>query len=316
MNFTIDVLDESEKIIFALRSLYSRYGFERYRMGKFEEYDLYSRNKDFLVSDSVITFMDTNGRLMALKPDVTLSIIKNNKLKPGETRKLYYNENVYRVAKGSNSFREIMQTGLECFGSVDASCIRDVLLLAADSLQTIHDAFILEISDLEILSSFVTDPSVPEPAQKRILKCFGEKNLHGIITICDEYGLPESYKEGLKSLLTLYGSPDYVIPSLQELCKEKGLNEEVERLIEGISVFQGTPYQDHVVLDFSAVSDMNYYNGIIFRGFLSGIPDSVLSGGQYDRLMQKMGRNAKAIGFAVYLDKLQGILEKGNQETC
>lgn len=79
MEFNYNVLDDTEKIIYALRSLYMSRGYRLYRMGKFEEYDLYSRNKDFLVSDTVITFMDMNGRLMALRPDVTLSIIKNNK---------------------------------------------------------------------------------------------------------------------------------------------------------------------------------------------------------------------------------------------
>ena len=50
------VLDGRERIGFRLRELYHRHGFSRYRMGKFEEYDLYSRNKDFLMSDGVITF--------------------------------------------------------------------------------------------------------------------------------------------------------------------------------------------------------------------------------------------------------------------
>ena len=70
------ILKFEEKIVFYLRSLYSGYGYKPFKMSKFEEYDLYSKNKDFLVSEGVITFNDTNGRLLALKPDVTLSIIK------------------------------------------------------------------------------------------------------------------------------------------------------------------------------------------------------------------------------------------------
>ena len=73
-------------------------------MSKFEEYDLYTRNKDFLVSDSIITFTDTSGALMALKPDVTLSIIKDSADVDGSVKKVYYNENVYRVSKGTQSF--------------------------------------------------------------------------------------------------------------------------------------------------------------------------------------------------------------------
>ena len=89
-----NALQQSERILFALRSLYDKYGYSRYKMNKFEEYDLYARNKDFLISDRVITFTDTTGKLMALKPDVTLSIVKNTKDDGNTVQKLYYNENV------------------------------------------------------------------------------------------------------------------------------------------------------------------------------------------------------------------------------
>lgn len=102
-----------------MRNLYESYGYRPFKMSRFEEYDLYTRNKDFLVSDSIITFTDTNGVLMALKPDVTLSIIKDSTDISGSVKKVYYNENIYRVSKGTQSFKEIMQTGLECLGDVD-----------------------------------------------------------------------------------------------------------------------------------------------------------------------------------------------------
>ena len=109
MNINENIFQKGEKLSFALRELYAGAGFEPYRMSKFEEYDLYARNKDFLVSDNVITFTDTSGTLMALKPDVTLSIIKNSTDEPNICRRVYYNENVYRVSAGSGAFSEIMQ---------------------------------------------------------------------------------------------------------------------------------------------------------------------------------------------------------------
>ena len=72
------VLKEEERIALELRSLYKKYGYLPYKMSKFEEYDLYVANKEFLISDGVITFNDTDGKLLALKPDVTLSIIRNS----------------------------------------------------------------------------------------------------------------------------------------------------------------------------------------------------------------------------------------------
>ena len=142
------VMDPQEKIGFLLRTLYAGTGYSRYRMGKFEEYDLYSRNKDFLFSEGVITFTDTNGRLMALKPDVTLSIVKNTRDMAGSLRKLYYHENVYRVASAEDGFREMTQVGVECMGSVDGACVAEVLKLAAESLQVCSKEYVLEISHL------------------------------------------------------------------------------------------------------------------------------------------------------------------------
>ena len=111
------VLTREERVVFALRDLYRRYGYRPYRMSKFEEYELYVRNKEFMVGDRVIAFNDTNGKMLALKPDVTLSIIKGGEDRPGEKQKVYYDENVYRVSKSTHRFKEIRQAGLECIGA-------------------------------------------------------------------------------------------------------------------------------------------------------------------------------------------------------
>ena len=88
MKFDAGILKNEEKVIFELRSLYHKYGYAQYKMSKFEEYDLYVKNKDFLISEDVITFTDTNGRLMALKPDVTLSIVRNSNPAENQVQKV------------------------------------------------------------------------------------------------------------------------------------------------------------------------------------------------------------------------------------
>ena len=309
MLFDYDVLDGTEKISLALRSLYMGRGFTRYRMGKFEEYDLYSRNKDFLVSDSVITFTDTNGRLMALKPDVTLSIVKNHPDAPETLRKLCYNENVYRVSRGSGAFREIPQAGLECLGNVDEACLSEVLTLAAESLRLCSQRYVLEVSDLDILSVFVDALGAEGAVRREVLRCASEKNLHSLAALCREQGLSGEARERLEALLSLYGEAERVLPALLDFCAGTAAQERAQVLSRVLSVFAGTEAADRVQLDFSAVGDMKYYNGITFRGFLAGISESVLRGGQYDKLMRKMGRRSRAVGFAVYLDLLDRLGE-------
>ena len=79
-----------------LLSLYQSYGYLPYKMSRFEDYDLYVQNRDFLLSQRLITFPGEDGHLLALKPDITLSVVKNAPETPGVVEKVYYQENVYR----------------------------------------------------------------------------------------------------------------------------------------------------------------------------------------------------------------------------
>ena len=119
MRVMTDELRPDERVSAALRRLYRAYGYRPYKVNKFEEYELYMRNKSFLTSEQILAFCDTDGRLMALKPDVTLSVVKNTRDSDGPL-KLFYSENVYRVPRAGYGFREIMQTGVELIGRVDA----------------------------------------------------------------------------------------------------------------------------------------------------------------------------------------------------
>ena len=105
MEIRDDLLEPGERTTLRLRQLYSENGYTPYRMSKFEEYDLYAGNKDFLVSNQVITFTDLTGKLMALKPDVTLSILKNSKPTPRQLHKFYYDEQVYRIPKAAKTYK-------------------------------------------------------------------------------------------------------------------------------------------------------------------------------------------------------------------
>ena len=304
-------LSFQEKVIFGLRSLYRSYGYAQYKMSKFEEYDLYAKNKDFLISDSVITFTDKNGKLMALKPDVTLSIIKNTKDDPDGIQKIFYNENVYRISKGSHTYKEIMQAGLECFGDIDDYSICEVINLAAKSLKTISDSCVLDISHLGLLESVFTSFAIPDFAHSVLLKFIGEKSTHELVKYCADLGVSDENIEVLKLIISTAGKPDTVLPALQKALDGKVETAPLKQLYRIISAVDPA-VKDMLRIDFSVVNDIKYYNGIVFKGFIEGIPTSLLSGGQYDKLMQKMKRKSAAIGFAVYLD----MLERFNQPTA
>jgi len=290
-----------EQAVFALRELYEGYGYAPYKMSKFEEYDLYVRNKDFLISEGVITFTDTDGKLMALKPDVTLSIIKNSKDRPGWVRKVYYNENVYRVSEDAHCFKEILQTGLECMGAIDDATLYEVLRLAAASLRCVGQRAVLDIAHRGVIEDLLTPLSPTDEALTAIYRCIREKNAHELQEVCAAYGIPADTTRRLVQVVGIYGAPADALPRLTALLGESDALAQLTRLTEA---FAGSGYEDMLRIDFSVVAAGRYYNGIVFKGFVAGAPDSVLSGGQYDQLMRQMNRRGGAVGFAVYLDRL------------
>ncbi len=307
MNINDSVLQYNEKIVLSLRELYSKYGYVPYRMSKFEEYDLYAKNKDFLVSDNVITFTDTNGKLMALKPDVTLSIIKNGQDEKDGLSKLFYNENVYRVSKGTNSFKEIMQSGVECIGDIKTDDLCQVLTLAAESLSLLSGDFILSLSNLDIINEVISDLELPSRELKKLYKAIEEKNLHEIEEICSDCNCSSV----LESMLSVYGSVSDIIDSLDPILSAYGSYPGFRDILSSL---RGSSFADRIYLDFSVIDDASYYNGIVFKGFVKNVSSMVLSGGQYDNLMKTMKRRSKAIGFAVYTDVLERA-DEADSET-
>ena len=293
-------LKYEERVIFQLRRLYQQYGYAQYRMSKFEEYELYARNKSFLVSEHILTFTDIDGKLLALKPDVTLSIIKNSQ-SGSSLQKVYYNENVYRTAPTSLGYREIMQAGLECIGDLDQYAICEVVELAARSLETIDRNYLLDLSHMGMVSGLLDAMGWED--RQQILTLIAEKNIPAVRTMCSDADVCPNYTELLCRLMELYGSPAQVLPELECMT----VNEQMKTALNTLrSVCLAlASYQNNLRLDFSIVNDMNYYNGIIFRGYLPGLASGVLAGGQYDNLLQRMGKSGQAIGFAVYMDQLE-----------
>lgn len=304
------ILREEERIAFELRALYQKYGYLPYKMSKFEEYDLYARNKEFLDGARIVTFHDADGKLMALKPDITLSIVKND-ADGGAKRKVYYNEKVYRASKKTGAFKELHQIGLECIGDIELYDVYETTCLAAESLQQISDAFVLDVSHLGVLTAVLQGLGCGKEFEKAAKRCLSEKNLHELKLLCESYGVAS---EKLTALVSAYGKPQEVLAKLTTLLDGEAERAALAELNALCTLLQSTKYADKIRLDFSVTGGGNYYDNVVFKGFIDGIGESVLSGGRYDRLLARMGKKSGAIGFAVYLDTLE-TLRKNRRET-
>lgn len=308
MTFDENILKYDERAVLTLRQLYRSHSYRQFKMSKFEEYDLYSKNKDFLVSDGVITFNDTNGKLLALKPDVTLSIIKNSKEQENAVERYYYNENVYRIAESSHSYKEIMQTGLECIGSITDQDVCEVVYLAAKSLSLLSQTFVLNLSHIGLVTSLFQEYGIID--EEKVIKAISEKNTDLLKSICNT----EQYN-ALITMIKSYKTVDDAINALKEIATKEASMTALLELENLCNHLKKMGFEKNINIDFSILSYNSYYSGIVFKGYISSISTRVLSGGRYDKLMKRMGRKSGAVGFAVYLDTLER-LEENSSETA
>lgn len=299
------LLKKEEEVIFRLRALFEQFGYKKFKMSKFEEYDFYAENRSFLSSENILTFSGLDGKLLALKPDVTLSIVKNTKGNYENPERVYYNENVYRVRKGAGEFKEIMQVGLEYIGEVDRYATLEVIRLAQKSLEIVSDDYIMDISHMGFVMGLIEELGLSNSQNEALLKGISEKNTHSIQTLCKQYDVKKEMIGALVSMASLYGSMEESLQKAKLLCLNEKMEQALEELEAVFSVLKANGGSEKLKLDFSVVNGMDYYTGIIFQGFINGVPSSILSGGRYDNLVRKLGKNSDAIGFAVYLDLLE-----------
>jgi ATP phosphoribosyltransferase regulatory subunit len=298
----MEILRYEEQITVRLRALYKEFGYSQYIMSRFEEYELYAGNKAFMPSGEILTFTDVGGKLMALRPDVTLSIVKYSK-DDDELKKLYYNETVYR--SDGVEFKEQMQVGLECLGKIDVNLMGEVLLLASRSLDVLGSCSRLDVSHMGFLNGFLQSEVMTSAQRNDMVSCIGKKNVSEIRCLCTEYGLSEEYCRKAVKLSTLYGPYEEIIGELRKISINNEMNTALCELEALYNVMCELGVEKSFNVDFSIVNDISYYSGIIFQGYVKGISTQVLSGGRYDELLRRFDKKSDAIGFAVYINNLE-----------
>ncbi len=294
-------ITDIEETALALKRLYAQHGYRKFKMSRFEELEFYIDNRSFLEDDRITAFSDPSGKLLALRPDVTLSIVKNAREK---SEKVYYGEYVYRTPRGSGTIDEILQVGLEHIGELDAYGVGEVIWLALESLHTLSEDYILDVSHMGLLVSLLGGLGLDEKVQAEVMRCVGEKNAHDAVRILTSHGVEESRAREFAELASMSGSFKEMLPRLRaaDVPQVSEIADELEQIYRTI---EQTGNGSKVRIDLSVVNDMIYYNGVVFSGYVNGVPFRVLSGGRYDRLLERLGKKSGAIGFAVYLGKLE-----------
>ena len=302
-NWKAPDLSPAERATLRLRGLYEQFGYKKYQVSQFEEYGLYLQFRSFLTGGRILSFTDLDGRLLALKPDVTLSIAKNARTGNG-AEKAYYIENVYRENVSSGTIKEIGQMGLEYLGGSGSYAQAEVLGLAQETLAAVGPEHVLEISHMGFVVGLFESLGLEGDARSEVMNCLSAKSAHGVEASARNAGVGSVGVNVLGELCSLSGSFDRTLVKARGLCLNGKMTAALDELDETV---RAVGENSALRLDFTLQGDMEYYDGLMMAGYLDGVPKAVLSGGRYDGLMKKLGREISAAGFALYLDDLDRL---------
>ncbi|MBE6564914.1 MAG: ATP phosphoribosyltransferase regulatory subunit [Ruminococcaceae bacterium] len=288
-----------------LQGIYEKNGFRRVMTPAIEYYGVFEKSSA-ISQENMYKLTDTNGKLIVLRADNTMPIarVASTKLR-AETLplKLCYDQNVYRLnGDYSGKRRENIQSGVEYIGVGGIKSDIVCLLTAMEALASFGRDFKIEIGHVGFFNALIEGMTDDREEIDRIRSYVDRKNTVSL----DLIDLPSMEK--IRALPLLYGDGE-IVARAKELAagNEKALAclAYVEELYEALAA---TGYRDNLLVDMGMVQEMDYYTGIVFRGYIEGAGESVLGGGRYDGLMENFGFASPAIGFAINVSESVDVL--------
>lgn len=292
-----------------LTGLFRQRGYTEIMTPEVEFYDVFTLAGNSIPQESMLKIIDKSGKICVLRPDGTTPIcrVAATKLKDMVLpRRFYYNHNVYRSSSGHKGRNgEIPQCGVELIGAAGQKADLEMIVAAVDAIRACGvENFHVEIGHAEIFRTFVQDMDMSEEAIEEMRALIEGKNFAALGDFLAKYEHQPGC-EAVQRLAYLFGGSE-VLDEAETLIGRKDAS--VEYLRELYQILVAAGYGQYIRFDLGMVHHIDYYTGVIFRGYVEGAGEAVLSGGRYDNLCASFGRSAQAIGFTVNVDAVAACL--------
>ncbi len=289
-----------------LNTLFTQTGYSEVVTPGIEFYDLFSSSTRHFKQENMYKLVDSKGRIIVMRPDSTIPIARlaASRLKDtGFPLRLFYNQSVYEnnaLLKGRSD--EITQAGIELLGGENKKrADYEALSIAVEALSGFDsENFRLEIGHIGYFKTLMDKLFVDSDVKEDIRTLISTKNYPVLNDLLDDIG-DTKVVNALKQLPRLFGGVD-VLDRAAALYTDDKISEILDNLREVSNSLSSLGYEGKISLDLGIVSHIDYYTGIVFRGYLSTIGEAVLKGGRYDNLVGEFGRQCNAVGFGVNVD--------------
>ena len=312
-----------------ISALYEKRGYGSVSTPALEYYDVFNFDSQTIAEENMFKLTDKSGRLVVIRPDNTtpLARIAATRLKNApRPLKLCYNQNVFRISGDYSGKRsEFSQVGIEIIGGSPEKADLEAIVTALRTLREMGDfygggvAYKLELGHAQYCRALLDSFGLDDEKRLAVTKYISAKNSSSLDVIFGEGEEMKNIMEKVRRIPRLYGNKS-VISKARELCAGVLEAEKALDYLEKVyDILDENGFSENISIDLATVNDMDYYTGIVFRGYLDYTGETVLGGGRYDNLMSNFGENEGATGFGVNLslvaDKLSRVMGVGEDMT-
>ncbi len=259
----------------------------------------------------VYSFLDWDGwsgERVVLKPDGTIPAARFyiESIKEGLSR-LFYVTNIFIFEETGRKSRERWQCGAELIGVNSVLSDVELVTLALDVLDRLGQKEVkIRLSHAGLIRVLLESLGLSPDERSRVFDRILDGDVETIARFKPELA------EALKLLLKLKGRASGFLKNMKALFAKdlSQLKPSLENFIGVVEHLEALGYDYRI--DLASGKGFEYYTGLIFH--LQVGKEVVGGGGRYDALIPQMGgRDIPAAGFALYLDRLMGLLPPGEE---
>lgn len=304
--------ERKQKIVQNINNTFKSFAYREAFTPTIEYYDVFSSIKSTVLKGEMFKLIDKSGDILVLRPDVTIPIarmVANNSKTQLKNFKVFYNHQVFRT--DDENRREITQTGVEFFGNSKPDADAEVISIAAKSLLKLDIDFRIEIGHANYYKGLLEEVNIDNKDTHELLKQLIEnKNFVELEALANELDIDDKVKKVIIEMPNLYGNFTDVLEQAQALCLNDKMCESLKDLREVCEIIEDFGHGEYISVDLGLINHLDYYSGVIFKGYMASHGEMILSGGRYDDLTENYGKTIPATGFAINIDELLSGIEK------
>ncbi|OPL09614.1 MAG: hypothetical protein AVO33_06280 [delta proteobacterium ML8_F1] len=292
-----------------LEAFFEAKGYRLIQPRIFQGYDSFVCSNLRQDSSKTVKVLGGDSRIFILRPDITTNILHQifSKWEGSPPLKVYYNSKIYRN-QPAGGILEHYQMGVESLGEDSLKGDQEMIEMAAALMGTLGEPFIIELGSSKYLDGFFKELDLDLETEGVLRDLISKKNRDGLRRRVRALGLEDTV---LSTILEMEGNMESVLDRAKSYERNDEMMAALDEL-EGLREFFSTrALLRNIHFDLSMMPDLDYYDGIIFKGYALNTPKKILSGGRYDRLTQRFGKTVSAIGFMLDMDLVTRIRIKG-----